>query len=52
MPIASNAKPEINEVLNKIEVANWIDGLYEWVCEGRPIDSLRLTGLVRELLGK
>jgi hypothetical protein len=40
----------IGNALNGIETSNWIDGLYEWVCEGRPVESIRLTGFVRGLL--
>ncbi|GHV77556.1 hypothetical protein AGMMS49942_23770 [Spirochaetia bacterium] len=43
-------KSAINGVLSSIETSKWIDGLYEWVCEGRPIEAIRLTDFVRELL--
>jgi hypothetical protein len=45
-------KSEITEVLSNIETSKWIEGLYEWVCEGKTIETVRLAGFVRELLKK
>jgi hypothetical protein len=44
------SKLDISGALESLETSKWIQGLYEWTCEGKTIETIRLTGDVIELL--